>query len=679
MKSGILKIFFIVLHAAFSVAAVEARTITVTVPVLPGAEPGAREAVFTWEVLSANGQEPIVGTYACGSFWVAPASGDSGVRLISLSATSGGVAQPNHISLDADPMTERRGLLNNNQNYGNYDASEALQGRLPYVFTATSLRCVSLVAALQRNETEAPLGGTSAIMGERVDAYAILTVLSAPPPNNGANSIRPNITGATKEFLTLDDFDFSKLGSFASFPALSTTQVQNIATRWRHSTEIFGLGAYVGGAIRIYSEGGRAFRASNSHDEYGAGMNNAIQNDILALFNNSNTFEQKKPALASLLAFALDLYHARYNYGASAPKVYTSGAGQHAGKLAPLLLLASLARDQSKAAELSKLSYQNHDPSDPLVRGPQEIRQIRRGVTGVLLWGDQFPYTFSDITSMPSGSASRRYWSDLLASKHYNGQTPYGDPNTGQKTAGDPYGYIDGPPNYPGYAYMAIGGVATQGLAAIMILMPATREILKSDDVIEFSDRFARHGTWAAPDPVAPPPANLVENIWNPGTFPGTTFGRTWGPRTDDVRLPIEGGSGQGRFASTDKHGKPLSSSYLPSLVRNHWDSIIARYNGERFEDNLVSVSGTAKPDIVIVNGTAYISHPHPHATIYYTTNGSNPNSGSQVYSGPITVGSSTSISAMATVPSKTPSAIRTFGVRSQAATPPTNARIQIN
>jgi len=656
-----------------------AQTISVAVPVLPGSESGSRAATFRWEVKSANGATARFGQYACGSYWVAPADGDTGVTVVSLSATSGGVAQASHISLDADPITEKRGLLNNSNNYGNFDAAEALQALLPRVFTAPVGSCISLVAALQRNEAESPGGGTPAITGERVDAYSILTVLRSPPPNDGLNSLRPNITGASKEMLTWDDFDLSKLGRFDQFPSISQSALEEIRTRWRHSTEIFGYDVVRNGTTRGFSEAGRAFRASLLHDEYGAGMSATLQNDILALFNTGNTIDEKRPALASMLAFALDLYHARYNFGTAEPKAFTSGAGQHAGKYAPLLLLAALSKDQSKASQLRELSITNQHPSQIGARGPQEIRQIRRGVTGVVLWGDSFPYTFSSTTAMPNGSPSRRYWNDLVWSRNYRGQEPYGNPNTGQKTASDPYGYIDGPPNYPGYAYMPIGAVATQGLSAIMILMPSIRDIVNSDLPIEFADRFSRHGTWASPDPIAPPPRDVNENIWNPGVFPGDTFGRTWGPSPSDVRFGIEDGSGLGRFNAADMHGKILYSSYLPELVRTHWSSIISIYDGERFEDNFVPLTGTAKPDIIIFNGLAHISHPHPLATIFYTIDGTTPGVGSAVYTSPVSVGTSTSVRAMATTPGKTPSTVRTYGVRSRADAPPSNARILVN
>lgn len=235
-----------------------------TVPVLTGAEAGSREAVFTWEFTSEEGGAPRSGMYACGSLWVAPAVGETGVILASLSATSGGVAQPNHISVCKDPYTTKRGILNNANTYGNYDADEALYGSLPV--TITPATAVSLVAAIQRNEIESPGGGTPAIIGERVDAYCFVTIVATPPADDGANSIRPNITGVSKEFLTWSDFDLTKLGSSSLFPTISVAGLVEITIRWRHSTEIFNYTTPEAGVNYTFSEGGRAFRAGICHD-----------------------------------------------------------------------------------------------------------------------------------------------------------------------------------------------------------------------------------------------------------------------------------------------------------------------------------------------------------------------------------------------------------------------------
>jgi hypothetical protein len=633
--------------ACLSVAA----DLTYSIPLVYSPDGGAA-ATFTFTFLSADGTAPRSGQYADGSYWVAPADGDTGVRLHALSATSGGLAQDSAlVTLDADPLTEQRGLLNNARNYGNYSSAENLADDLPLLVTGP---CVSLVAALQRNEAQSPTGGTSAIMNERVDAYAIVTVLDSPPPEDGANSIRPNITGATKEHLTWDDFDLGRLGVMPAFPARSEAALENVRLRWSHSVEIFGLGTAA--KPDGYSEGGRAFRASILHDEYAAGMAREMYNDILALFTTGNSLSQKKPALAAILAWANDIYHARYDYGAGVAKRWTSGAGQHAGKYGPVLLLAALQTDTAKADVLKQLALQNHG-ADEALRGPQEIRQIRRGVTGMVLWGDGFPHLYASTTVLPTGEA-RRYWADLEAAQNYRGMPVYGNSSVGKKTAGDPFGYVDGPANSPGSAYFPIGGGATRGLAAMMILMPHVRAIVGSDAAVEFSDRIVRHGTWASPDPIAPPPyPRTSDNIWS-GSFPATDFGVTFGHNPADVRFGIE--DGLGRFVAADKHGKfPANESYIPSLVKDYWTTIIATWSGETYEDNVVGLDEAARPDLVVLGADVYATHPHPLAEIRYTVNGATPDGSSTLYSGPVTLTEGQELKAIALVAGKTNSGVR--------------------
>lgn len=477
-----------------------------------------------------------------------------------------------------------------------------------------------------------------------------VTILPDAPINSGADSIRPNITGTTKEFLRWQDFDLTRLGSFASLPAKDLTFRNEVRDIWTHSTEIFCFDVWDGANVVGYSEGGRAFRADVVHDEYATNMAGRMMGDILSLMTPNNTLAEKQPGLAAILAWANDVYHCRYDYGSDFPKVWSSGAGQHSGKYAPVLLLAALQIDQTKAGVLKMIPVTNQG-ADVKLRGPQEVRQLRRGVTGVVLWGDSFPYEYSGTTSLGGGSMPLRYWSELVGSNLYRGavKTPQNSA-IGQKTAGDPYGYIDGPP-VPGSNYMSVNAEGNRAFAKIMLAMPAIRSIVNTDAPIEYADRLVRHGVWAAPDPVAPPPPSWVDDPWN--GFPGANdFGVSYGPTAADVRFAIEGGGGL-RFTSD---GASMSLS-----ADSFWDELIAAYSGDKFETNLVAVGGTSKPDIYVVGTTCYITHPHFLSTVHYTTDGSPPTGSSPVYSAPFTVPAEGTVKAFAVVSGKTDSAIRSL------------------
>ncbi len=157
---------------------VSAATIKVVIP----AEEPSRPAHFHWTFKSANDGAPQVGQFACGSHWVAPATGDEGVTLVSLTGNPEwkGAAK-DLLSCDVDPITEKHGLLSGENNYGSYDATESILPNLPITYEPDAGSCVSLVAALQRNEAATSKGGTKQIVGEVADAYCVVTILAKAP------------------------------------------------------------------------------------------------------------------------------------------------------------------------------------------------------------------------------------------------------------------------------------------------------------------------------------------------------------------------------------------------------------------------------------------------------------------------------------------------------------------
>lgn len=646
-----LRAVLILLAGSCVSSAVTAQSINVVVPAMYGNQ--SRDAHFNWRFESSGGGDVRMGQFACGSWWVAPASGDTGVTLHSL---TGNPAWNDFLSCDADPVTESHGLLSGAKNYGSYNAAENVLANLPQTFTPASDSCISLVGAMRRNEAETSNGGTKAIVGEVADAYCVVTVMPAPPANNGADMIRPNITGATKEFLTWDDFDLSRLPTHNFIEGKTAVDWEQTRTRWRHSTEVLSMGVVKpDGSVTKFSEGGRAFRAHILHHNYASGMASNFNNDVLALFS-TDSLEMKKPALAAMLAFGNDIYHNRYNHGDAWPKAWQSGAGQSSGSLLPPALLAALSKDESKADHLRTAAIYNHD-IDPANRGPQELRQIKRGQTGVHLWGDGYPFPRdgADITG-----DDYRYWSDMKGSWCFDTSIHPCNPNRGKKTYADVYGYHDGPANKPGTAYMVISTGTTQSLAAAMILMPEIRSVVNTDAPIEYVDRVTRHGLWTAPDPVAAVSVVDQNDDCNTWFYPETCaeWGDTWGPNLEDPRFAIE--DGIGRF--TSMHGNNASMSYTSSRARDHWGEIIALYDGDTFEDNAVELGECVRPDIFLETGPnprAHIKEATLDAEVRYTLDGSDPGPGSQLYSGPVPLFGQGEIKARAFHPDKEPSAVR--------------------
>lgn len=635
-----------------------AQELEIVVPVIYNHLGTSRAAHFNWEFESSGGGDVQIGQFACGSYWIAPANGDTGIRVLSL---GGNPSWTDYVSCDADPITENHGLLDGSKNYGSHDADEDIVPDLPLTFTPSSGSCISLVAAMQRNEAATGPAGTSAIQGEAVDAYCIVTLMPSPPANDGDDMIRPNITGTTKEFLTWDDFDLTRIPTYSFIDGKTTQEWADTQTVWRGITEIFGMLTEVNTDDWTYfSEGGRAFRSHILIDEYGAGMARRLSDDILALFSDDNTLAEKKPTLAAILAFALDLYHSRYDYGSNLPKAWVSGAGQRVGCTLPLMLLGALSEDSAKPDVLRKIAITAHG-DDIAELAPQELRQITRGVTGVLLWGDGTPFLRNGNNL---NEEDRRYWSNFRKGSCFDTAVGSCNAGAGKKIIADPYGYIDGPAEKPGTSYMGVSFGAIRALAAAMILMPEIRSIVNTDAPIEYVDRAERFGLWTSPDPVAPVSIDDQNNVdCNPWTGGGDCddYFIDWGPDPSDVRFAIEDGTG--RFTSMHGNTFTPTAAYESNRAEDNWSTIIAMYDGDTYEDNVVALGVVVAPEILFETGSspqAHILCATPDADIRYTTDGSTPTTSSSLYSGPFSVSDQTEVKAKGFLSGYTASAVRT-------------------
>lgn len=591
-------------------------------------------AEFNFLVESEDGSEPIIGQYACGSYWVAPNAGDpGGVKLISLLDESGVTTD---LTLDDDPVPYAHGLLDNTKTYGSHSVAAEEMDDLPKVYTAPASSVISLVAAKQ-NENGA--GGTSAIVGESADAYAILTIVDAVPASNGANSIRPNIVGDTKELLDWTDFDLTRIDLV---DYISSATIATVQERWRHAIEIFSMKGWNGSEYKSYSEGGRAYRPHLLHHDYGAGRAATLNNEILAMFSDAQTTEAKKPALAALIAHGLDIWH--FMYGRSGyPGAWSSGATQWSGQIAAPLFAAALLDDGgTKVDKFKNISALTHG-NDADQRGPLEMRQILRGVTGVLLWGDGHEPTATAGLSTPQ-DPYRRYWNDLKWGMCWDAATPGScNAGVGKKTSADPHRYIDGPPATPGSGYLSSSLGNQRSLAAIALIFPEFRAGLNDDRIIEYADRHERYGLWTALDPVAPPQTSDEDgcNIWSaPFTGIGCDGYQTnWGPSAADLRFAIEDGTG--RYPSDD--GNLVTPNYGSSRSESNWNSFMLLYDGPTYEDYaLADYTTVVAPDVFIYpdGGSTYVEAYTGtfDADIYYTTDGSTPDSGDTLYSSAFTV-----------------------------------------
>ncbi len=550
-------ILIAVFFYAINCHAYQCNTLSVTVTAKTPNGGIAKNAVFNWS-FNSGGRNAECGQFANGDYWIAPANNQNDVTITAITTTSAG-----NISADVDPVMETIGLLDGSNNYGNYAPQENIIPNLPISYKGIN----SIVAAIQRNENVEGTCGTKNIRGECVDAYNVVTILPFVPANAGRDMIRPNITGENKTLLTLNDFDFSRIPSKQYLTGTDASGYESIRQRWSHSTEIFGL---LSGTDSIYSEGGRAFRSHILIDDYAAGVASTWISDMMIMFSDDNSLAEKQSALAAMLSYGLDLYHAVYDTPEAVTRHWYQGAGQHVGKFLPTVFLAALLTDSSYANKL-KQETSNINAIYGNDYGPHELGQIHKGVNRPV-WGD--------FTEYKGTYFHGAYWNSLVKSQCYDNATGICNPSIGKKNQLDPYGYVDGPPNKPGAGYMPIALGIQRGIVATMHLMPEIWEIINYKSIVDYVLRIDQYGIITNDDECVTPDTREDFGKCDPYRNKGCIYyGVTWGPtdptnmQSDCIKTETPPYTKVGRFSNL--HGTPVIPVYTIKQVENNWFKIV--------------------------------------------------------------------------------------------------------
>lgn len=561
------------------------QSISVTVPVVTtinGA--GGVPAVFNW-AFNSGGGDARCGQFANGDYWVAPATGQSTVIVTGLTTTS-----PGTLYLDADPTAYSFGFLTHGTAapgypYYGYDAAQNIMSELPISYSTNT----SLVAAMQRNTTIEGNCTTDCSDNQCVDAYHVVTVLGSVPTLAGAETIRPPLSAATKELLTLSDFDFTRIPSKAYLTGADAAELEKIRLRWSHSTDILGVGwSEDDGATWVGNYSGRAFRAWLLMHDYAMGAQKQWYDDIARLFSSSTPpSAAKTKAVAAMIAYGMDLYANGFNTPDGYEISWGGGAGQFQGKLPPLLFAGALEKENT--------TRQNNIKSlalGDIKRQPAEIGHIQEGHYGPI-WG-----SLDDVYPVV------RYWNDYIWSNCYNGHVGECNPSVGTKLAGDPHGYIDGPANLAGMDIGGYYGISHAGIVNMVlanILMPEMQALTNTTKALDFSIRARTHGVKALPDPcVAIDTREDISTcaIWTTGVgceyyYPSGSIAHTWGPKslTDINAGCVTDTTGSytpvGRFPDQDGKPAPLNSGYVSTQLYNNYDTILAERNHRRLFRNV--------------------------------------------------------------------------------------------
>lgn len=526
-----------------------------------------RSINFTW-AFNSGGSDARCGQFANGDYWIAPAVGQSSVTITSIGTTGSGA-----ISADVNPSIDGYGLLDGTNSYYSYDSNENIVPNLPINYSTD----VSIVAAVKKDEVAHGVCGTSSIEGECVDAYSIVTVLSAVPAKAGSETLRPAIVPTVKEQITYDDLVFDRIPQYAFLTGTDAAGLETIRQRWSHTTEIFGVKflTYPNPTTNPASEGGRAFRADSVVPEYGAGTAQQWFNDLMIILSDDNTITAKKPAIAAMLTYGKDIFNAVYDGNFTQITSWGSGAGQSLGRYPPAVFFAAVSKNAAYGNTLRTLPDITGQSNR---QAPHELEQLNDGPNGPV-WGDiEDTYSLLDLSS---------YWGGLFKGQCYDGAPGVCAPNQGDKTKRDPYNLIDGPQAKPGTNYMVTTAGPFRSFAASLILMKGACYYVHYPELLQYVDRIAAHGIQTGSDTCAPPdPLENDPTVCLPYPNNGTGckyYGLnhtestpTWGPDPNDLTQCITNGAGQnGRFSALD--GTALSSyGYTSSQVENNWSTIRA-------------------------------------------------------------------------------------------------------
>lgn len=300
-----------------------------------------------------------------------------------------------------------------------------------------------------------------------VQAYGVLTVLTAAPPAGWADTIRPSIAGTTNRPLyTIADIRTNLL------PTLDRSVMTNYTTLATTVTD-FSKGAMVD----FHAWDARRFRDAFSLYDYQPENGPLYMNSMLSLFFN-DSFATKSNALVIYLTIALDrmtLVHQGYQQPGTG---HNPGHRTIAAFAAVLLNVTNVIAYMSTNVGFHEDEYLYYSPT-----------------AGQVLWGQ-------------TDSTESGYWNWIMSS-------------SGSRSHRDPYGYIDGGDyDFLAGEYQIITSQFIKGAALAGRLMTNIQSCFPSNSwwvMNTYAERWVTNGGWMTPDPVA-----RYDGI--PGNY-GITFG----------------------------------------------------------------------------------------------------------------------------------------------------------
>lgn len=372
----------------------------------------------------------VVGQYANGDYWVAADPDTGGVRITRISPDFDGT----HNGWEVNPHDiTYQGF---DSRVAHFDGSKVPS--LPYLAGPNQ----SIVKSVSVDYSDT---GCRPCLKKA----AVLTVVSEPPPGNGATFFRPPYFGSNKLQFSTSGLRTDLLPSLA--PPANTPSLESIRNRF--------------GEVQLDHKSnwtGRHMHPEDNMPDYGADIARDTAVAALRLMLNDSV-EDKLPALIAYVQYGIDLYNMRYG-----GLTFEANGGHANGRKLPLAFAALMLDNQ--AMKDSVFAAHNGEFSE-------DGMLYRSSVNGMVLFGQS--------------CSESMYWYNQLTSG-------------GSRTCRDPYQYIDGGETPGGSYQYCCNSKVWKGAALALNLMPELSALWNNVNLQEYVDRWVSFGAWTQPDPYAP-------------------------------------------------------------------------------------------------------------------------------------------------------------------------------
>ncbi|MEX0887440.1 MAG: hypothetical protein WD009_13475 [Phycisphaeraceae bacterium] len=288
-----------------------------------------------------------------------------------------------------------------------------------------------------------------------LETAAVLTVVDAPPPDNGRNTFRPPYVAGDKPLYTVDQLRTDLLPAWPHVSRAHDAITLDWVERQFQRVQL----DHKGGSL------GREIHPFRNIPDYGADVGRRNGDGVLRLMLD-DPLDNKMPGLIAYVQYGIDLYH-MYLDGHRWP----AGGGQRPGQKIVLAFASVMLDDQQMQHEVTSMTEQQFLNEDFYVYFSPHANDGQ----GQVLFG--------------TAGTEQRYWETL-------------DQVGVHHSLRDPYGYIDGGVPPDGYQVCCLSQ-PWKGQVLAVHLMPELRPVWNNELMIQYVERWVTVGVWTQPDPIA--------------------------------------------------------------------------------------------------------------------------------------------------------------------------------